>query len=206
MAARDELRFLRIGLGSRRARACSSSCRRYDLTTRTTFDDGGDHMKKPFALTSDHCLVLTLAGFACTSESKRQHRVRLRRSPPAARARARQADGGAPRFCRPGCSSGDTHLHTSYSPDAYLMQNRSADPDTAYRYAKGYPVVHPYHRARIQIETPLDFLVVSDHGEFMGVHPEATSRRSVGRQHQDRKALPEDGCRSRQRDQSLRAS
>lgn len=66
---------------------------------------------------------------------------------------------------------GDTHLHTSYSPDAYLMQNRSADPDTAYRYAKGYPVVHPYHKARIQIHTPLDFLVVSDHGEFMGVVP-----------------------------------
>jgi hypothetical protein len=66
---------------------------------------------------------------------------------------------------------GDTHLHTSYSPDAYLMQNRSADPDTAYRYARGYPVVHPYHRARIQIGTPLDFLVVSDHGEFMGVVP-----------------------------------
>jgi hypothetical protein len=66
---------------------------------------------------------------------------------------------------------GDTHLHTSYSPDAYLMQNRSADPDTAYRYAKGLPVIHPFHRARIQIETPLDFLVVSDHGEFMGVIP-----------------------------------
>jgi hypothetical protein len=66
---------------------------------------------------------------------------------------------------------GDTHLHTSYSPDAYLMQNRSADPDTAYRYAKGLPVVHPYHRARIQIGTPLDFLVVSDHAEYMGVIP-----------------------------------
>jgi hypothetical protein len=66
---------------------------------------------------------------------------------------------------------GDTHLHTSYSPDAFLMQNRSADPDTAYRYAKGLPVIHPFHRARIQIETPLDFLVVSDHGEFMGVVP-----------------------------------
>jgi len=66
---------------------------------------------------------------------------------------------------------GDTHLHTSYSPDAYLMQNRSADPDTAYRYAKGYPVVHPYHKARIQIGTPLDFLAVTDHGEFMGVVP-----------------------------------
>jgi hypothetical protein len=66
---------------------------------------------------------------------------------------------------------GDTHLHTSYSPDAFLMQNRSADPDTAYRYAKGLPVIHPFHKARIQIGTPLDFLVVSDHGEFMGVVP-----------------------------------
>jgi len=66
---------------------------------------------------------------------------------------------------------GDTHLHTSYSPDAFLMGNQTADPDTAYRYAKGLPVVHPYHRARIQIGTPLDFLVVSDHGEFMGVIP-----------------------------------
>ena len=66
---------------------------------------------------------------------------------------------------------GDTHLHTSYSPDAFLMGNQTADPDTAYRYAKGLPVVHPYHKARIQIHTPLDFLVVSDHGEFMGVIP-----------------------------------
>ena len=66
---------------------------------------------------------------------------------------------------------GDTHLHTSYSPDAFLMGNQSADPDTAYRYARGYPVVHPYHKARIQINTPLDFLVVSDHAEFMGVIP-----------------------------------
>ena len=66
---------------------------------------------------------------------------------------------------------GDTHLHTSNSPDAYLMQNRSADPDTAYRFAKGLPVIHPYNRAKIQIETPLDFLVVSDHAEFMGVIP-----------------------------------
>ena len=66
---------------------------------------------------------------------------------------------------------GDTHLHTSYLPDAFLMGNQSADPDTAYHYAKGLPVIHPYHRARIQIGTPLDFLVVSDHGEFMGVIP-----------------------------------
>ncbi|MFW2390584.1 MAG: DUF3604 domain-containing protein, partial [Polyangiales bacterium] len=64
---------------------------------------------------------------------------------------------------------GDTHLHTSYSPDAYFFGNTTADPDTAYRYAKGLPVVHPYHRAKIQIGTPLDFLVVADHAEMMGV-------------------------------------
>ncbi|MEH6570806.1 MAG: DUF3604 domain-containing protein, partial [Halioglobus sp.] len=64
---------------------------------------------------------------------------------------------------------GDTHLHTSYSFDAYLNKNQTADPDTAYRWAKGLPVIHPYNRARVQINTPLDFLVVSDHAELMGV-------------------------------------
>ncbi|MDG1310479.1 MAG: DUF3604 domain-containing protein [Porticoccaceae bacterium] len=64
---------------------------------------------------------------------------------------------------------GDTHLHTSYSFDAFLNNNFSADPDTAYRWAKGQPVIHPYNRARVQINTPLDFLVVSDHAEMLGV-------------------------------------
>ncbi len=64
---------------------------------------------------------------------------------------------------------GDTHLHTSYSFDAFLNNNHSADPDTAYRWAKGQPVIHPYNRARVQIQTPLDFLVVSDHAEMLGV-------------------------------------
>lgn len=63
---------------------------------------------------------------------------------------------------------GDTHLHTSNSFDAFLNGNQTADPDTAYRYAKGLPVIHPYHRARVRIGTPLDFLVVSDHAEFLG--------------------------------------
>ncbi|MEE8294816.1 MAG: DUF3604 domain-containing protein, partial [Sphingomonadales bacterium] len=66
---------------------------------------------------------------------------------------------------------GDTHLHTKNSPDAYLLQNRSATPDDSYKYAKGLPVIHPYHKARIQIGTPLDFLVVTDHAEYMGVIP-----------------------------------
>jgi len=64
---------------------------------------------------------------------------------------------------------GDTHLHTTYSSDAFSNNNLTATPDTAYRYAKGLPVIHPYHQGRVQIETPLDFLVVSDHAEYMGV-------------------------------------
>jgi len=66
---------------------------------------------------------------------------------------------------------GDTHLHTKNSFDAFLNGNLTADPDTAYRWAEGKPVIHPYHRAWIQIDTPLDFLVVSDHAEYMGVMP-----------------------------------
>ena len=58
---------------------------------------------------------------------------------------------------------GDTHLHSTYSSDAFTNGNLTASPDTAYRYAKGMPVVHPGHKARVQIGTPLDFLVVSDH-------------------------------------------
>lgn len=64
---------------------------------------------------------------------------------------------------------GDTHLHSSYSFDAYLNQNKTADPDTAYRWAQGQWIMHPYTKARIRINTPLDFLVVSDHAELMGV-------------------------------------
>ena len=63
---------------------------------------------------------------------------------------------------------GDTHVHSSNSFDAYLNTNLTAGPETAYRYAKGLPVVHPGHKARIQIETPLDFLVVADHAEYLG--------------------------------------
>ena len=64
---------------------------------------------------------------------------------------------------------GDTHLHTTYSSDAFANNNLTATPDMAYRFAKGAPVLHAWDGRRVQLETPLDFLVVSDHAELMGV-------------------------------------
>jgi hypothetical protein len=64
---------------------------------------------------------------------------------------------------------GDTHCHTSYSADAGMVGN-TLGPDEAYRFAKGEPVTSstglPTRLAR-----PLDFLVVSDHAENLGLAP-----------------------------------
>ena len=58
---------------------------------------------------------------------------------------------------------GDTHVHTSYSSDAYGFGNVTVDPETAYRFAKGLPVVHPGLGSRVRLHRPLDFLAVADH-------------------------------------------
>ncbi len=66
---------------------------------------------------------------------------------------------------------GDTHLHTSYSFDVYLFNTPTSTPDTAYRFAKGLPVISPTTHTRWQLRTPLDFLVVADHAELVGSIP-----------------------------------
>lgn len=63
---------------------------------------------------------------------------------------------------------GDTHLHTGNSFDVYLFGTPTATPATAYRFAKGLPVINPATGARWQLHTPLDFLVVADHAELLG--------------------------------------
>jgi hypothetical protein len=38
---------------------------------------------------------------------------------------------------------GQTHSHTSWSIDAYLIGNHLAGPEEAYKYSLGMPVKHP---------------------------------------------------------------
>jgi hypothetical protein len=64
---------------------------------------------------------------------------------------------------------GDTHLHTSYSTDAGLFGNRIG-PEEAYRFAKG-EVVTSSIGVKARILRPLDFLVIADHAENLGLAP-----------------------------------
>jgi hypothetical protein len=64
---------------------------------------------------------------------------------------------------------GDTHVHTSYSADAGMIGNRLG-PDEAYRFAKGERVTSSTG-VPARLSRPLDFLVVADHSENLGLAP-----------------------------------
>ncbi|MEQ1890113.1 MAG: DUF3604 domain-containing protein [Alphaproteobacteria bacterium] len=98
---------------------------------------------------------------------------------------ARAADGEAPgdagtvtrqeRIYSPGVGQdfpmqvywGDTHLHTSYSTDAG-MTGTTLGPEQAYRFARGEEVISTTGQ-KARLRRPLDFLVVSDHAEALGL-------------------------------------
>ncbi len=64
---------------------------------------------------------------------------------------------------------GDTHTHTSYSTDAGMIGCRLG-PEEAYRFARGEIVVAS-GGVRARLQRPLDFLVVADHAENLGLAP-----------------------------------
>lgn len=65
---------------------------------------------------------------------------------------------------------GDTHLHTSVSMDANLFGVTSLGPEDAYRFARGETVTAA-NGMPARLSKPLDFLVVADHAEYLGVMP-----------------------------------
>ena len=64
---------------------------------------------------------------------------------------------------------GDTHLHTSFSMDAGAFGARLTPAD-AYRFARGEEITAS-RGERVKLSRPLDFLVVADHSDGMGLFP-----------------------------------
>jgi len=62
---------------------------------------------------------------------------------------------------------GDTHLHTRNSADAYSLGNENLTPIDAYRFARGQEIL-AHNGMKVRLKRPLDFLVVSDHAEYLG--------------------------------------
>ena len=67
---------------------------------------------------------------------------------------------------------GETHVHTSWSLDAWTIGNLTNTPADAYKYFQGQPIKHPLG-FDVKIDTPLDWAGVTDHSEYVGVIQEA---------------------------------
>ena len=62
---------------------------------------------------------------------------------------------------------GDTHHHSSFSVDSGMFGN-TLGPDQSFRFARGEEVTSS-SGLRVKLVRPLDFLVVSDHAEYLGL-------------------------------------
>ena len=100
-------------------------------------------------------------------------------APPATTTGAKAPDSAAPATTvaapgRPPANAqrnayfGDVHVHTGWSFDAFTNGSR-ATPTDAYAWAQGQEITNSGFGGKIQIQTPLDFYMVAEHAEFMGV-------------------------------------
>jgi len=64
---------------------------------------------------------------------------------------------------------GDTHLHTRLSADAYTTGVR-VTPSEAYEFARGGTATAD-NGVRVKLKRPLDFLLISDHSDYLGIYP-----------------------------------
>lgn len=62
---------------------------------------------------------------------------------------------------------GETHVHTGLSLDAGLFGNTTG-PETSYRLARGEEIITSTGQP-LKLSRPLDFLVVTDHSDLMGI-------------------------------------
>ena len=62
---------------------------------------------------------------------------------------------------------GESHVHTGYSLDAGLF-GATTGPDDAFRLARGEEIMSSTGQP-VKLSRPLDFLVVTDHSDLMGI-------------------------------------
>lgn len=83
---------------------------------------------------------------------------------------------------------GDTHIHTTLSFDANVRGTRLG-PEGAYRYARGEPIgIQPYDpegnaTRTIQRSRALDWVMISDHAEFLGTVVQCNEPSAEGYDH-----------------------
>ncbi|HAB36582.1 MAG TPA: hypothetical protein DCE52_00995, partial [Rhodobacteraceae bacterium] len=63
---------------------------------------------------------------------------------------------------------GDTHLHTRLSVDSYLRGNKVLTSEDAYQFAMGNTVT-THNGRHVKLSRALDFLVIADHAEDLGI-------------------------------------
>lgn len=63
---------------------------------------------------------------------------------------------------------GDLHVHSNLSFDAFAFGNETVSSESAFAFARGEAITTA-SGLTAQLDRPLDFLLVSDHAEFLGV-------------------------------------
>lgn len=92
---------------------------------------------------------------------------------------------------------GEEHLHTSNSPDAFVVGTRGTWED-AYNWAMGREIALSTTGEKIKKSTPYDFVAITDHAEYFGVMPSLIDKDSplyeteLGKKLRDPNAKPSD--------------
>jgi len=92
---------------------------------------------------------------------------------------------------------GEQHLHTSNSPDAFVVGTRQTW-EQAYEWGLGKEVTLSTSGEKIQKSTPYDFVAITDHAEYFGVMPSLIDKDSplfqtpLAKKLRDPKANPSD--------------
>lgn len=114
----------------------------------------------------DHVLY-TLAKLPETPMTRKPHTIRNAAALIALLTAAAQAADVPPPNAQNNVYFGDVHVHTSWSFDGFTNGSKTTPMD-AYAWARGKAITGS-GGPEMQIRTPLDFYMVADHAEYMGV-------------------------------------